>query len=166
MERMAKRINFKHYIFFILIMFLSVISVGLISYYSIYFPITTKNYFSETDKIKAGLNYLINYKCTLEIEEIDEKWICEKKNFSVEKIEADRDRSYSYGTGKTKSEIEFWWIAIKNESWWNVMSFGKEDEQLECEHIPEELKINTFDGKFNFCEDSNGKIIDRFSTAL
>lgn len=154
-----RRIN--HYLVFGLAVILFNVGVYFLAMNIDKLPIKTSNYFSETDKIKSGLNFLIKYKCDKEGGDIKEKWICENKEYKIEAIEADRDRSYATGTGKTENGIDFFWVAVKNESWWNVMGFGKNGEEILCEYIPEEVGAKRFKGKYRYCEDKNKMTVDR-----
>jgi len=153
---MAKRRNIKHYLVygFLSGMFFFGMQWMVLNVNKL--PIKTKNYFSETDKIKEGLNFLTTVYC----QEVT-GWYCEKSSYIVKEIEATRDNSFSTGSGKTESGIDFWWMAVKNESWWNDMMLVKNGDVIKCNEIPDKLGPEMFEGKLRFCEDEKGKMIDR-----
>jgi hypothetical protein len=153
---MAKRKNLKHYLLYGLLTGLFLGGMQWLTLNVTKLPIKTENFFSETDKIKEGLNLLTTVYC----QKVSD-WYCGKNSFEVLAIEATRDNSFSTGTDKAENGNEFWWVAVKNESWWNGMILLKNEEKIKCNEIPDKLGPEMFGEKLRFCEDENGKTIDR-----
>jgi nitrogen fixation protein len=159
--KMAKRRNLIHYVFFIFVFVLYMWGMRWAILNIAKLPIKTDNYFSETDKIKEGLNLLVAVGCKNTTD-----WYCGKNYFEVKEIEATRDNSFSTGVGRSEKGEEFWWVAVKNESWWNDMILLKDGEKVKCEEIPDELKPKMFGEKLRYCEDKQGKTVDRAKLSL
>lgn len=153
---MAKVNNLKHYALFVLI---------IVSYFGLAFlaaknvtklPIKTDNFFGETDKIKDGLNMLVDMDCKNEKGEH-----CGQNHFTVMDIVADKNNSYSTGTGKTDNGISFWWVAAKNDGYWNDMMLVHDGDEIKCNEIPAKITEEIFKEKLRYCVDENGKKVDR-----
>ena len=156
---MANKMNFIHYVIFGVMTTVWFGGNRYLSQNMDKFSSVSGKYFSETEKIKDGLNLLVEVYCR-----DNEGEYCGSNEFNVEEIEATRDHSYSTGTGKSQDGRYFWWAAVKNKSWWNELLIYREGEKVECSETVQEIPPKMFGGKLRYCKETNGEMIDRLKS--